>query len=259
MIPKDFSLPHLNTLYLENSVFIDDGDLFSFCKEPFSRFPELEKLTLRRCTVYGLVIAAPKLRVLEIVHDKLFSEAMEEISTPMLTSFQYEGCFPLECSKVNITSLEKVYLNIYRKAGLKKNKWMPLKCVKMLQQLGNAKFVTLTLDTIKVLEMDRRLIEQSPLPFPHIKYLKLTKGRREIPTVLERVMDYLTEGSLCDVEFPEGVCVVEKNPEVFDEEGELQLEHIFGVENETQSETLNFGAFEELLAPKFRQDGSFMF
>lgn len=154
MIPNKFSLPHLNTLYLENSVFIDDGDLFSFSKEPFSRFPELEKLTLRRCSVHGRVISAPKLRVLEIVQDKLFSEAMEEISTPMLTSFRYEGCFPLECSRVNIPSLENVYLNIYENAGLKKNKWnMPLKCVKMLQQLGNAKFVTLTLDTIKVLHL----------------------------------------------------------------------------------------------------------
>lgn len=72
-------------------------------------------------------------------------------------------------------------------------------------------------------------------------------------------MHYLTEGSLCDVEFPEGVCVVEKNSEVFDEESELQLEQFFGDEDETQSETLNFGAFQELLAPKFRQDGSVLF
>lgn len=204
------------------------------------------------------MISAPKLTVLEIIQDKLFSEVMEEISTPMLTSFRYEGYFPLECLKVNIPSLEKVCLNIYKKVALK-NKWMPLKCVKMLQQLGNAKFVTLTLDTIKVLEMDRRLIEQSPSPFANIKCLKLTKGRREIPTVLERVMNYLTEGSLCGVEFPEGVTVVEKNPEVFDEESELQLEQLFGIEDETQFETPNFGAFQQLLVPKFRQDGRVMF
>lgn len=108
--------------------------------------------------------------------------------------------------------------------------------------------------------MDRRLIEQSPSPFPHIERLKMTKGRRKIATVLERVMDYLTEGSLCDVEFPEGVCVVDSYPEeVLDEESELQLEQLYGVEDETQSEMINFAAFQELLAPKFRQDGSFMF
>lgn len=108
--------------------------------------------------------------------------------------------------------------------------------------------------------MDRRLIERSPSPFPHIKRLKMKKGRREIATVLERVMDYLTEGNLCDVEFPKGVCMVDKNSEeVLDEESELQLEQLYGVEDETQSETINFGAFQELLAPKFRQDGSFMF
>ncbi|KAH6782699.1 hypothetical protein C2S51_007992 [Perilla frutescens var. frutescens] len=268
-MPKQFSLPHLKTLFLENSAFMDDGDVYSFSKEPFSGFPELEKLTLHRCSIYGLVVSAPKLRFLEIIQEKLYSQVMGKISGSRLTSFRYEGYFPLECSKINVPMLEDVYLNIYKKVGrfnTLRDKWMPLKCVRMLQQLGDAKIVTLTMDTVKVLEMDRRLIEQSPSPFTNMKCLKLRKGRREIPTVLQRVMNYLTEGSIYGdeslmVEFPEGVCVVERNlDDLFDEESdEHQLEQLFGIEDETPSQLRNFGVFEELLLPKFGQDGRVTF
>lgn len=63
----------------------------------------------------------------------------------------YEGVFPLECPKVDFTCLKEVHLNIstviqYYRA----KKEIFLNSVKMLQQLGNAKAVTLTMDTIEV-------------------------------------------------------------------------------------------------------------
>lgn len=92
--------------------------------------------------------------------------------------------------------------------------------------------------------MDRRFMEQMTPPFPYMKCLKLMKRRREIPTVLRRVMNYLTEGSLyfesLMVELPQGVAVVEKNSENLfeDDSDELQLELLFGVEDQTSSSQL---------------------
>ncbi|KAH6832828.1 hypothetical protein C2S53_006075 [Perilla frutescens var. hirtella] len=242
-IPKGFSLPHLKTLYLENFDFMnDDGHEFcsSFSKEPFSGFPELEKLTLHRCRISGLVILGPKLRNLEMIDNEFYwsdSEAMEAISAPELTSFRCQGHFPLECSKLNFPLLEEACLNLSIRYHIIKDKGITLKCIRFLQQLGNAKNVTLSLDTIKALEADLRVIEQSSSPFPNMKYLKLRRGegRREFPTVLQRVMNYLTEGSSCGdslmVEFPEGVSVVESDLEdLSDEDSDelhAQLEHLF--------------------------------
>lgn len=161
VIPKPFILSNLKTLYLESFAFKDDDDddIYSFPKEPFSSFPNLEKLTLHRCEVSGLIISALKLRILEISFmDPLFSREtkMEEISTPGLTSFRYEGYVSLVWPKVDFPCLEEVYFDIF--ANLESpytdeiKKKMPLNLVKMLQQLRNAKFITLTLDTIEVIK-----------------------------------------------------------------------------------------------------------
>ncbi|XP_057795861.1 putative F-box/LRR-repeat protein At5g02930 [Salvia miltiorrhiza] len=253
-VPEQFSLPHLKTLYLESSAFVNDGQYFSSLKEPFSGFPELEKLTLRQCSVYRLVVKAPKLRFLEIVQKNSYyysDQLMEEISAPLLTWFRYEGYFPFECSKVNLPMLEEVYLDVHKKLQPHNRyvffgeKTMLLKYVRMLQLLGNAKIVALTLSTLKVLEMDRGLLEQSPCPFPYMKCLKLMKGRREIATVLRRVLNYLTEEnlvseSLLKVELPQDVVVVEKNYEDLfeDNSDEQQLELLFGIEHETSSSAI---------------------
>ncbi|KAK6114825.1 hypothetical protein DH2020_007094 [Rehmannia glutinosa] len=195
LVPKQFYLPNVNTLYLDSFKFNDDdGDIYSFPKEPFSKFDNLEELTLHRCEV---------------------SEKMEQILAPRLISFRYDGYVSLVCPKMDLPCLEEVYFDNY--ANLEApytddiKKKMPLNLVKMLQQLGNAKFVTLTLHTIEVLAMDPQLLEQSPSPFPYMKRLKFTRRRYgflSMETVPLTVMNYLTKGcSYGDsmvVEFPEG-------------------------------------------------------
>ncbi|KAG6390377.1 hypothetical protein SASPL_148111 [Salvia splendens] len=243
--PGKFSLPHLKNLFLEGSWFGQEGHYDPPLKEPFSGFPELEKLTLRRCVFYELVVKAPKLRFLEIVDESLYAYGMQEISAPLLTSFRYEAKLPFHCSKVDIPMLEDVYLNIHYKQqpdniyNYVNPTMMTLRCVRMFQLLGNAKIVALTLDTLKVLEKNRGLIEESPCPFPYMKCLKVMKGRREITTVLRRVMNYLTEGTLyfdsLVVELPQGgVTLVEKNSDDLfeDESDEQQLELLFRIEDE---------------------------
>ncbi|KAL6563417.1 hypothetical protein OROGR_002376 [Orobanche gracilis] len=173
------------------SVFFADD---RYSKEQFSGFPELESLSLHWFHLTGVVLKAPKLRFLQIIRESLFSDAMEEISAPLLTSFRYEGYSPLECSKVDLPSLEEVFLNVHRKIN---EEWMELRCVEMFQQLGNAKIVALTLETLKVLEMDRDLIERSPPPFPHMKCLKVVEWQRKISTVVDRAANGLDLSRVC--------------------------------------------------------------
>ncbi|XP_047961809.1 putative F-box protein At3g44060 [Salvia hispanica] len=137
-VPGRFSLPNLKTLYLEafNLNFSSDQG-----KELCSGLPGLEKLSLRGFTMPGLVLKAPKLRVLEILESN--SLIIQEISAPLLTAFRYKGYSPLECLMMNLPMLEEVYVDIQKEKGLQ------LQCVRMLQQLGNATTISLTLDTLE--------------------------------------------------------------------------------------------------------------
>ncbi|KAL1538860.1 F-box/LRR-repeat protein-like protein [Salvia divinorum] len=262
-LPPCFSIPHLKTLHLQGYGFVNNDDdddddeeeededvdyhdvvaaaaahdddeaaaaaADSTTTEPFSGFPELEKLTLRRCVVSGVVLKAPSLRFLEIVDDAEswdfpLEMKMEEISAPSLTCFRYEGLSAFECSKVDLPNLEKVYFDVYNRFNVR---GMDLKCVTMLHHFGNATSVALTLDTLKVIELDGCFIEQSPSPFPYMKRLKLIKGRWDISTVLQCVMDYLTAETLhrdsLTVEIPYGVDVVEHNLSIDGDDGGSDL------------------------------------
>ncbi|KAK6114814.1 hypothetical protein DH2020_007083 [Rehmannia glutinosa] len=182
LVPKQFYLPNLKTLYLDSFKFNDDDGSWKY-------------LSMILC---------------------FREDKMEQILAPRLISFRYDGYVSLVCPKMDLPCLEEVYFDNY--ANLEApytddiKKKMPLNLVKMLQQLGNAKFVTLTLHTIQVLAMDPQLLEQSPSPFPYMKRLKFTRrryGYLSMETVPLTVMNYLTKGcSYGDslvVEFPEGV------------------------------------------------------
>lgn len=95
--PRPLDLPNLESLYLERFVFKDDDDEFynsSYCfpEEPFSRLPNLEKLSLQQCRVTNLVICSSKLWILELFFKVTQLEEtakMKQISTPALTSLRY--------------------------------------------------------------------------------------------------------------------------------------------------------------------------
>lgn len=67
---------------------------------------------------------------------------------------------------------------------------------------------------------------------------EVEEREEEIQTVLNKVIKYLTEGSSYPdsvvVEFPKGVSVVEiKWDDLLDEDSELKLQGLFGIEDET--------------------------
>ncbi|GFP89761.1 putative F-box/LRR-repeat protein at3g44810 [Phtheirospermum japonicum] len=184
-VPKPLIMPNLETLYLDSFEFKGGADnLYSFPKEPFSGFPNLEELTIHNCEVSGLIIRSARLRVLEISFQGPFfsrEEKIEEISVPGLVSFRYKGYYSLICPKMDLPCLEDVYFDNFEHFeapytdDIKKK--MPINLVRMLQQLGNA----------------------NPTPFPYIKCLKLKRQRRYLndpvmDTVSPTLMNYLTEG-----------------------------------------------------------------
>ena len=142
-LPGRLSLPNLKTFHLETHLFFNDEH---YNMEPFSGLPELEKLTIiGYCfPIDGLVIKAPKLRVLEIAE----SPKVKEIYTPLLTSFRYESYEAWECANVNLPMLEHVYLDIHETRYCLN--FVHQNFVRMLHQFGNASTVFLTLDTLKV-------------------------------------------------------------------------------------------------------------
>lgn len=92
VVPKPLILPNLKSLYLESFTFKDDDSIYYFPKEPFSGFPNLEKLSLHHCEVSSLVIFSSKLRILEFYFTERLrweKAKMKQISTPMLTSLRY--------------------------------------------------------------------------------------------------------------------------------------------------------------------------
>ncbi|CAK9139861.1 unnamed protein product [Ilex paraguariensis] len=157
IIPKSFSLPALKTLYLYRASFIDD-DCLSNPAEPFSRFPNIERLTLRNCQLSNSIIYAPKVRYLEILfrgHRPMFSsESKIVLSTPRLSSFKFTGQVSLDCFIEDLPCLDKIYVDLWTSfeepyTDEVKGR-MPLNLIKMLGQLRNAKSVTLSLDTLEV-------------------------------------------------------------------------------------------------------------
>ncbi|KAL1552061.1 F-box/LRR-repeat protein-like protein [Salvia divinorum] len=210
-VPGRLSLPNLKTLHLETPLVFDDD---RHGMEPFSGLPELEKLTLVRDCVnlsiirdergkdillsktgrtYSLdhltnrtkgkdeervadwtdgpvVIKSPKLRVLEIVSHF----QVKEVSAPLLTSFRYKSTRPLECAK-----------------------------------FGNATTVSLTLDTLEILQNNFLCFEQILPPFPNMKCLKVLGSRYSVRAVLQSAVDNLTRALDCEVELSPGLYYVD--------------------------------------------------
>ena len=141
-VPGCLSLPNLKTLLIQNtSLAFDDDDVR---KEPFSGLPKLEKLTLDEYSRYGLVIKAPKLRVLKIIN----YDAVEEISAPLLTSFRYDNYIAWERAKVDLPMLEQVHLDI--QSTRYDFNHVHTDFVRMLHQFRNVTTVSLTSNTLKV-------------------------------------------------------------------------------------------------------------
>ncbi|KNA19694.1 hypothetical protein SOVF_059250 [Spinacia oleracea] len=136
----------------------------------FSKCPALENLSFSDCRLCFLVltISAPMLKKLEIFNSS-FDQVV--VSSPLLTSFNFEGSDPINLFMDDKCMLEEVDINVKADGRDEENKATQL--LGMLKELANAKYVVVSLDTLKVLSAARNRLKSEPSPFPFLKALKL--------------------------------------------------------------------------------------
>ncbi|XP_047960710.1 uncharacterized protein LOC125205685 isoform X1 [Salvia hispanica] len=171
--------------------------------EPVSGLPEMEKLTLIKYSRNTpLDIKAPKLRPF-----KLYGcYRLRHIYAPLLTSFTYRSPHDWECAHANLPMLEQVDLDIHKSKYYRDQNHINF--LTILHQLRNATIVSLTLDTIKILQSKVGFSKQIPHILPNMKCLKVMEGCHGNWTVTQSVMKYLTCTFNCKVEHSPNLLVI---------------------------------------------------
>ncbi|KAF7114272.1 hypothetical protein RHSIM_RhsimUnG0095700 [Rhododendron simsii] len=206
---KPLRLPALKNLGLAGCCH----DYANFITETVGNCTKLETLILDDLELNSLNINAPNLRNLELhYYDDDCScgscfESMIVISAPGLTSFKLEGHALPVFSAVSLPCLHNVHLCLktwsfdeyesYDVPDEEILQRMPLNVMKMLEQLGEADYVTLSMDTVEALAKDPDSLNNRPSPFRKLKHLKLTTPSRSSNLPLN-VIAYLTKGSSSD-------------------------------------------------------------
>ncbi|KAG5525005.1 hypothetical protein RHGRI_031626 [Rhododendron griersonianum] len=199
-------LPALKTLRLAGCCH----DYANFITETVGNCTNLETLILDDLELNSLNINAPNLRNLELhYYDDDCScgncfESMIVVSAPGLTSFKLEGHALTVFSAASLPCLQNVHVRLktwsfdeYDVPDEVILQRMPLNVMKMLEQLGEADYVTLSMDTVKALAKDPDSLNNRPSPFRKLKHLKLTTPSRSSNLPLN-VIAYLTKGSSSD-------------------------------------------------------------
>ncbi|KAG5525002.1 hypothetical protein RHGRI_031624 [Rhododendron griersonianum] len=195
---KPLRLPALKTLHISGCSY----NFANFIAETVGNCPNLEALILDDIALNSLNITAPNLRDVELTYcDQSCSESMIMVSAPRLISFTLEGKALPVFSAASLPCLQNVHVNLnglsYYQPDEDILQRMPLNVMKMLEQLGEANCVTLSMETVEVLAMDPDSLNNRPSPFRKLKHLKLTTPSRSSNLPLN-VITYLTKGSSSD-------------------------------------------------------------
>ncbi|XP_056689069.1 F-box protein At5g03100 [Spinacia oleracea] len=163
-----------------------------FCPDFFSKCPVLEVLSFSDCDLSTsvLTVSSPTLKKLEIVNS-LFSKLV--VSSPLLVYFKYEGAEPMNLyMNGDHRMLEEIDIDVksYCQRYGSKNLF------DMLRQVESARYVSVSMDTVKALAADGRRIENEPSLFPNLKNLNVKTDW----TVNESGLKFLLSNSASDVE-----------------------------------------------------------
>ncbi|PWA80130.1 F-box domain, Leucine-rich repeat domain, L domain-like protein [Artemisia annua] len=189
-----WELATLTTLHLECITFNDE--VTDKCTGIFSKCVNLKKLVLKECSMNesnGVDICHPVLSDLTLESRSLFKNVLKVV-TPQLKNLTIRYCqeVHLSCarelvslifegfesdwvqfSSYGLRSLERVDLCIPKKHySYKRNKTHAHKFFDQLQQLHNAKHLTLNLQIFQLLSELMELISYQPSPFSELKSLK---------------------------------------------------------------------------------------
>ncbi|XP_047960711.1 uncharacterized protein LOC125205685 isoform X2 [Salvia hispanica] len=111
-----------------------------------------------------------------------------------------------ECAHANLPMLEQVDLDIHKSKYYRDQNHINF--LTILHQLRNATIVSLTLDTIKILQSKVGFSKQIPHILPNMKCLKVMEGCHGNWTVTQSVMKYLTCTFNCKVEHSPNLLVI---------------------------------------------------
>ncbi|XP_058190054.1 F-box/LRR-repeat protein At5g02910-like isoform X1 [Rhododendron vialii] len=210
---KPLQLPALKTLHLAGCWY----DYAGFITETVGICTNLETLILDDLELKSLNITAPNLRKLELEYeDDSCSESMIAVSAPRLTSFKLQGNVLPVFSAASLPCLQNVHVNLYRgriyeelDADILQR--IPLNVMKMLEQLGEANSLTLSVETLEVLAMDPDSLNNRPSPFCKLKHLKFLPPYCPTLNLPLNAINYLTKGSSRGklvVEFPQVIILL---------------------------------------------------
>ncbi|XP_050231932.1 F-box/FBD/LRR-repeat protein At5g56420-like [Mercurialis annua] len=200
-LPRTLDLPSLKNLHLVR--FKDfDGSIFSSC--PNLETLKLEKLWMDRIRKFS--VCAQNLKSLDILSmaELMFYPNCEFIiMAPKLVDIKFVGHPPLLYSTKNICSLDQIDVDLpshelldrlYRTDEQKQK--FALDVLQMLNAFHIAKTITLSANVIQVLSYIRCSLNEHPLPFPNLKFLKLKSSESsknvKIPTF---ILNYFLKSS----------------------------------------------------------------
>ncbi|KAK6228732.1 hypothetical protein SCA6_001072 [Theobroma cacao] len=169
-LPTLLACPALKSLHLSH--FSMAGPNF----EPtaFSGCPNLQTLQLFDIWIgsENLCINAVNLRSL-LLSFVLHGEGKVEICAPRLTTFKYSGIPPIVSSKENLAFLDDVSFDI-KAYSLKRNEEESvIRLINTFKEFRQAKSLTLSTSTVKILAKFPSLLDQNRLPFANLKHLKI--------------------------------------------------------------------------------------
>ncbi|KAL1832212.1 hypothetical protein ACET3Z_001863 [Daucus carota] len=216
-LPNSFRLPTLRVLCLArcimpeivwhlpslSSLELDDVVFSANMNEFFSVLVRLQNLALsfRKKNKQQFIISCPELLNLELRTSSMTNTSSLTgnivVMAPNLRSFSSVGIFPVMCG---VSRLENV--NIKLRGWFKDKSKFPLEYLKqyyhqfifMFLGLGNAKILTLDLDTVEALSAVSDFLAHFPSPFYNLKYVKLPKGYQQ-SSLSGTLKGYLLGGS----------------------------------------------------------------
>nr|XP_043633645.1 F-box/FBD/LRR-repeat protein At2g04230-like [Erigeron canadensis] len=191
--PLDFGqLPKFNGLV---SLHLERVNLV--VSEPFSCFPNLEKLSLVNCRVVSSEIRVIGYRLSKLtISSVCYYPENFLLLTPELVLLELDGPVPMSLKAAfdELPSLESVYIDYsYPLNGFQLDHTL----IKTFRCLKNAKHVHLSTSTLKLLYKARDMLAEERCLFWNLKYLNFIPKPNEPvdQQVLESVLAYLCEDS----------------------------------------------------------------
>lgn len=211
-LPKSFSgLPGLTTLHLKHVRIYENKSMY------FSELVNLKNLTLEESQVELKVINVSSLQLTNLTIKNSRVGYKFVISAPKLLAFNHSGTLTEYVFPLTSTSLHKVNLEMIRWYFYNWEEYeVAARLIALLQELQNAKFLTINMVIIEALSKVPDLLDQHS-SLKNLKFLKVKEDHKFLcSTIPSHVRTYLLSGSPSATivkEFPKADRIIQKDLE----------------------------------------------